>query len=93
MLPNDHEDSYQIHQICGCIVDCGNNTSQSKASIGQNISNINDSIIEMGVSPDTSQFSLFQLRRPEPWEVVVFFNDSCCHYEGPSRHLIPSIAL
>lgn len=60
VLPNDHEDSYQIHQVGGCIVESGNNTSQSKASIGQNISNINVSIIEMGVSPDTSQLSLLQ---------------------------------
>jgi hypothetical protein len=92
VLPSDHEDSYQIHQLGGCIVDSGNNTSQSKASIGQNISDINVSIIETGVSPDTSQFSLFQLRRPELCKVMDFLITVDVIMKGSGRHLFTSIA-
>jgi hypothetical protein len=53
VLPTDHEDSYQFHEVGVCIVDSGNNTLQSNAFMGQNVSDINVSIIDVGVSPDT----------------------------------------
>lgn len=84
MLPIDHEDVYQNHQVLMCIVDSGNNASQSKAFMGQHISQINFPITEVGVSLHTSQFALFPLRRPERLVVVVCLI-TVCYYNGGAR--------
>jgi hypothetical protein len=59
--------------------------------MGQNVSDINVSIIDVGVSPDTFWFSLFQLRLPELWQVVVFLTTVIVIMKGPGRYLITSI--